>query len=80
MLEADQDRVGRVEALGLDETLFLRRGRPEQAERLVDEFARAVEAEGVEVAEGRFGAMMQVDLRNNGPFTLMVETVDGRVV
>ena len=27
LLEADQDRVGRVEALGLDETLFLRRGR-----------------------------------------------------
>lgn len=59
---------------------FTGAARPEQAERLVDEFARAVEAEGVEVAEGRFGAMMQVDLRNNGPFTLMVETVDGRVV
>ncbi len=27
LLEADHDRVGRVEALGLDETLFLRRGR-----------------------------------------------------
>ena len=40
----------------------------------------AVESEGVEVACGRFGAMMEVDLRNNGPFTLMVETVDGRVV
>lgn len=59
---------------------FTQAARPEQAERLVDRFARAVEAEGVEVAEGRFGAMMQVDLRNNGPFTLMVETQDGRVV
>lgn len=59
---------------------FTQAARPEQAEPLVDEFARAVEAEGVEVAEGRFGAMMAVDLRNNGPFTLMVETVDGRVV
>ena len=59
---------------------FTQAARPEQAERLVDRFARAVEAEGVEVAEGRFGAMMQVDLRNNGPFTLMVETLDGRVV
>ena len=53
---------------------FTQAARPEQAERLVDRFARAVESEGVEVAEGRFGAMMQVDLRNNGPFTLMVET------
>lgn len=59
---------------------FTQAARPEQAERLVDRFARMVEAEGVEVAEGRFGAMMQVDLRNNGPFTLMVETLDGRVV
>ena len=46
----------------------------------MDRFARAVEAEGVEAAEGRFGAMMQVDLRNNGPFTLMVDTLNGRVV
>ena len=59
---------------------FTRAARPEHAERLVDEFALAVKAEGIEVSEGRFGAMMQVDLRNNGPFTLMVETVNGRVV
>ena len=59
---------------------FTEAARPDHAERLVDEFVRAVESEGVEVACGRFGAMMQVDLRNNGPFTLMVETVGGRVV
>ena len=59
---------------------FTGAARPDHAERLVDEFARAVESEGVEVACGRFGAMMEVDLRNNGPFTLMVETIDGRVV
>jgi len=59
---------------------FTEAARPEQAERLVDEFVEAVRAHGVEVATGRFGAMMEVDLRNNGPFTLMVETTDGRVV
>ncbi len=59
---------------------FTEAARPEQAERLVDEFVEAVEALGVEVETGRFGAMMEVDLRNNGPFTLMVETADGRVV
>ena len=59
---------------------FTEAARPEQAEQLVDEFVEAVRAQDVEVATGRFGAMMEVDLRNNGPFTLMVETADGRVV
>ena len=59
---------------------FTEAARPEQASGLVDEFVEAVGAHGVKVATGRFGAMMEVDLRNNGPFTLMVETADGRVV
>ena len=59
---------------------FTEAARPEHASRLVDEFVEAVETLGVEVETGRFGAMMEVDLRNNGPFTLMVETADGRVV
>ena len=59
---------------------FTEAARPDHAERLVDCFAGAVASQGVEVACGRFGAMMEVDLRNNGPFTLMVETVDGRIV
>ncbi|MDE0368648.1 MAG: D-aminoacyl-tRNA deacylase [bacterium] len=59
---------------------FTEAARPEQAEQLVDEFVEAVRALDVEVATGRFGAMMEVDLRNNGPFTLMVETAAGRVI
>ena len=59
---------------------FTEAARPEQAEHLVEEFVEAVRALGVEVETGRFGAMMEVDLRNNGPFTLMVETTAGRVV
>ena len=59
---------------------FTEAARPDHAERLVGGFAGAVASQGVEVACGRFGAMMEVDLRNNGPFTLMVETVDGRIV
>ena len=53
---------------------------PDQAARLVDEFAARLEAEGVPTASGRFGAMMLVDSRNNGPFTLLVETRNGKVV
>lgn len=59
---------------------FTEAARPEQAEQLVEEFVEAVRDQGVEVATGRFGAMMEVNLRNNGPFTLMVETTAGRVV
>jgi len=59
---------------------FSEAAHPEQAEQLVDRFAEAVQAQGIEVATGRFGAMMEVDLRNNGPFTLMVETQNGRVI
>ena len=59
---------------------FTEAARPALAERLVDEFIQAVESAGVEVSSGQFGAMMEVDLCNNGPFTLMVETSGGRVV
>jgi len=34
---------------------------------------------GLEVATGRFGARMEVELVNDGPVTLLVHTVDGRV-
>ncbi len=53
---------------------------PEVAEPLVDALAEALAADGFEVATGRFGAMMDVDLRNDGPFTVIVETRDGKVV
>ena len=53
---------------------------PEIAEPLVDEFIEVVTADGFEVATGRFGAMMEVALVNNGPFTLQLETENGRVL
>ncbi len=53
-------------------------GGPE-AEPVYDAFVAAVEAAGVPVATGVFGAMMEVALTNDGPVTLAVEVVDGRV-
>ena len=47
--------------------------RPEQAEPLVDVFARELGALGISVATGRFGADMQVALVNDGPVTLLLE-------
>lgn len=48
--------------------------RPEIAEALVEEFTTALRELGAAVATGRFGAEMQVELVNDGPVTLLVET------
>lgn len=44
------------------------------AEPLVEAVAQALRDRGIEVATGRFGAMMQVELVNDGPFTVLVDT------
>ena len=43
------------------------------AEPLVEALVDALRGRGVEVATGRFGAMMQVELVNDGPVTLVVD-------
>ena len=52
---------------------------PEIAEPLLATLAAAIEAEGVEVEQGRFGAMMDVSLTNDGPVTIVIDVVDGKV-
>ncbi len=47
---------------------------PQLAEPLYEEFAREVRVRGVTVETGRFGAMMQVSLVNDGPVTLVIES------
>jgi D-aminoacyl-tRNA deacylase len=47
---------------------------PEQAIPLYEQFAAAVEAAGVRVARGVFGAEMAVELVNEGPFTIWLDT------
>jgi D-aminoacyl-tRNA deacylase len=49
---------------------------PELAERLVERFADALRGLGVTVAAGRFGAEMAVELVNDGPFTIWLDTAD----
>ncbi len=46
---------------------------PESGERLYGSFCRELEACGVRVGRGRFGARMAVELVNEGPVTLLVE-------
>lgn len=44
------------------------------AQPLVDAVAEDLRARGIEVATGIFGAQMDVELINDGPFTLIVDT------
>ncbi len=53
---------------------FTEAARPEQAQPLYEHFCAALQAEGIEVAQGVFQAHMQVALVNDGPVTLIVET------
>jgi len=46
---------------------------PEIAEPLVERFAQLLEAEGVPTAMGVFGAMMLVEIHNDGPVTIWLE-------
>jgi D-aminoacyl-tRNA deacylase len=53
---------------------FIDAAPPEIAIPLYEAFINAVRAQGVTVATGRFGAMMQVELVNEGPVTLIVDS------
>jgi len=53
---------------------FITAAPPEIAIPLYEGFVDAVRALGVPVATGRFGAMMDVELVNDGPVTLIVES------
>jgi D-aminoacyl-tRNA deacylase len=48
--------------------------RPELAEQLYKTFVEAVAVQGIPVATGRFRQHMEVELINDGPVTLWVET------
>ena len=52
---------------------FIRAARPEQAIPLYDGFVRLLRERGLRVETGVFGAMMEVELVNDGPVTLWLE-------
>ena len=52
---------------------FTDAARPEDAEPLYEQFCAALRREGVEVAQGVFGALMEVALVNDGPVTIVLE-------
>jgi D-tyrosyl-tRNA(Tyr) deacylase len=53
---------------------FSQAAAPEQAKHLYEYFVKQVRNNGLKVQTGRFGAKMAVDLVNDGPVTLIVES------
>lgn len=52
---------------------FVDAARPEEAEALYERFIATLRERGARVETGEFGAMMEVELVNDGPVTLWLE-------
>ncbi|HEV8516902.1 MAG TPA: D-aminoacyl-tRNA deacylase [Candidatus Limnocylindrales bacterium] len=57
---------------------FLGAAAPELGEALYERFSAALEGEGVRVARGVFGAEMEVELVNDGPMTIWLDSDETR--
>ena len=57
---------------------FVHAAPPERAEALVEHFAAALRGAGVTVAAGRFRSHMAVEIHNDGPVTLWLDTAELR--
>lgn len=53
---------------------FIRAGKPEEAEKLYDEFVQAFSARKIPVKTGVFQAHMNVKLDNDGPVTILIDS------
>ena len=52
---------------------FIDAARPEVAIPLYERFVAQLKAKGLRVETGEFGAMMQVEIHNDGPVTLIID-------
>jgi D-tyrosyl-tRNA(Tyr) deacylase len=62
------------DARGQRRPSFVAAAAPEQAKILYEEFAEALRNFGITVATGVFGAMMSVELVNEGPVTILLDS------
>ena len=53
---------------------FTKAAKPEQAETLYTYFGNLIHQDNIDLKTGWFGAMMEVSLVNNGPFTIWLDT------
>ena len=52
---------------------FIKAMRPPKSKKLWEQFNKELEKLGLTVETGEFGADMQVDLENDGPFTIVLD-------
>src|SRR6059058_3363364 len=62
------------DARGQRRPSFIAAALPEQAKKLYEEFSEALRRRGVIVATGVFQAMMSVELVNEGPVTILLDS------
>ncbi|MGB7283106.1 MAG: D-aminoacyl-tRNA deacylase [Candidatus Acidiferrum sp.] len=62
------------DARGQRRPSFLSAARPEQAKTRYEDFTRAMQGIGISVATGVFQAMMSVELVNEGPVTILLDS------
>jgi D-tyrosyl-tRNA(Tyr) deacylase len=62
------------DARGQRRPSFISAASPEKAKALYEEFTRAMQALGVSVATGIFQTMMSVELVNEGPVTILLDS------
>lgn len=53
---------------------FTNAAKPDMANELYEEFVTRAKAEGINVGTGQFGAHMMVDLTNDGPVTMLLDS------
>ena len=63
-----------ADAVGGNRPSYTAAARPELAEPLCSEFATALAGTGLKVETGEFGADMQVELLNDGPVTIWLDS------
>ncbi len=59
---------------------FMEAAKPDEALQLYERWNAVLADKGINVATGTFGAMMQVQLTNDGPVTLFLDSIDFRVL
>jgi D-tyrosyl-tRNA(Tyr) deacylase len=58
---------------------FIDAAPPEMAEAMYEKFVAQVSAAGIPTATGRFRTMMELELTNDGPVTIWIDTEDRNV-
>ena len=62
------------DARGQNRPSYLRAARPEEARRLYEHFVEKLRAGGLRCETGRFQEMMEVELVNDGPVTILLDS------